>query len=140
VIRKKRPSRITVSFQAPHAGTFRSSLRIVFSDKSRRLSDREFVILRELSARATVRRSPARIDTSNAAIGHASASSEGTGISVSSESNLEFSLERAQLDVPFVSQNLELIINKSSSNPLVSFEGVNVRSPDGNAAKSVHVC
>jgi len=121
VIRKREPRRIIVSFQAPDAGTFRASLEIVFSDKTRQ-SDREFVVLRELRGQATFPSSPASVG------------SEGTGITVSHESGLEFSLERARSDVPFATQTLELVIDKSSVNPLVSFEGVRVRSP-GSVAR-----
>ena len=111
-----------VSFQAPHAGTFRMSLEIVFSDKTRQ-DDSEFVILRELRGQARLPSSPA------------AAGSEGTGISISHESGLEFSLERTRFDVPFATQTLELIIKKSSSLPLVFFEDVRVRSLDSSVAR-----
>ena len=126
-LRKGKPRRIIASFQAPHAGTFRMSLQIVFSDKTRQ-NDREFVVLRELRGQATLPSSPA------------AAGSEGTGITVSHESGIEFSLERTRFDVPFATQTLELIIKKSSSMPLVFFEHVKVRSPDGSVAKCVYVC
>ncbi|KAN0127194.1 P-loop containing nucleoside triphosphate hydrolase protein [Lactarius tabidus] len=121
VLRKGKPRRIIVSFQAPCAGTFSMSLEVVFSDKTRQ-NDREFVVLRELRAQATLPGTPA------------SAGSEGTGVTVSPESGLEFSIERARPDVPFATQTLELVINKSSANPVVSFEGANVRSPDISVA------
>ncbi|KAH9000983.1 hypothetical protein EDB86DRAFT_3101243 [Lactarius hatsudake] len=35
-VRRKKPRRILVSFQAPHAGTFRMCLQIVFNDNARR--------------------------------------------------------------------------------------------------------
>ena len=117
VLRKGKPRTIVVSFQAPNAGTFRMSLGIMFSDKTRQ-NGREFVVLRELRAQATLPSIPA------------SACSEGTGITVSHESGLEFSLERAQSDAPFATQTLELVISKSSAKPWVSFEGVRVHSPD----------
>jgi hypothetical protein len=98
------------------------SLEVVFSDKTRQ-NDREFVVLRELRAQATLPSSPA------------SAGSEDTGIAISHESGLDFSLERARPDVLFATQTLELVIKKSSPNPLVSFEGANVSSPDGSVAR-----
>ena len=122
VLRKGKPRRIIVSFQAPYAGTFRMSLRVVFSDKTRQ-NGREFVVLRELRAQATLPSTSA------------SAGSEGTGITVSHESGLEFSLERARSDALFATQTLELIISKSSANPLVSFEDIRVRSPDDSVAR-----
>ncbi|KAF8267991.1 hypothetical protein EI94DRAFT_1246219 [Lactarius quietus] len=120
VLRKGMPRRIIVSFQAPHAGAFRVSLEIVFSDKTRQ-NDSEFVVLRELRGIATLPSSPA------------SAGSEDTGITVSHESGLEFSLERTRPDVPFSTQTLELVINKSSPNTLI-LERVRVRLPDGSLA------
>lgn len=122
MLRKGKSRRIIVSFLAPKAGTFRMSLEIVFRDKTRQ-NDREFVILRELRGKATLPSSPA------------SAGSKGTGITVSHESGLEFSLERSRPDVPFATQTLQLVINKSSANPLVSFEEVRVRSQDGSVAR-----
>jgi hypothetical protein len=97
------------------------SLEIVFSDKTRQ-SDREFVVLRELRGKATLPSSPA------------SAGSEDNGITVSHEHGLEFSLERARSE-PFTTQSLELVVDKSSSNVLVSLEGVKVRSLDGSMAR-----
>ena len=120
--RKGKPCRIMVSFQAPHAGTFRMSLEIVFCDKNRQ-DDREFVVLRELRGQATIPSSPA------------AAGSEGTGITISHESGLEFSLERTRFNVPFATQTLGLMIKKSSSLPLVYFEDVRVRSLDGSVAR-----
>ena len=117
MLRKGKPRRIIVSFQAPYAGTFLMSLRVVFSDQTRQ-NGKEFVVLRELRAQATLPSTPA------------SAGGEGTGITVSHESGLEFSLERAQSDAPFATQTLELVISKSSAKPWVSFEGVRVHSPD----------
>ncbi|KAH8986276.1 hypothetical protein EDB83DRAFT_1170954 [Lactarius deliciosus] len=122
VVQKGKPRKINVSFQAPHAGTFHASLEIVFNDKTRQ-SDREFVVSRELRGQAT-------LPSSSAPVG-----SEGAGITVSHESGLEFSLiERPRPDVPFAAQRLELVINKSSTNPLVSLEGVKVRLSDGSVA------
>jgi hypothetical protein len=98
------------------------SLEIVFSDKTRQ-NGREFVILRELRGQATLPSGPA------------SAGSKGTGIIVSHESGLEFSLERARPDVPFAIQTLQLVIKKSSVNPLVSLEEVRVRSLNSSVAR-----
>jgi hypothetical protein len=122
VLRKGKSRRIIVSFLAPKAGTFRMSLEIVFSDKTRQ-NGREFVILRELRGQATLPSGPA------------SAGSKGTGIIVSHESGLEFSLERARPDVPFAIQTLQLVIKKSSVNPLVSLEEVRVRSLNSSVAR-----
>ena len=47
MVQQNQQSEVLVSFQAPHAGTFRMSLQIVFNDNSRR-DDGEFVIVREL--------------------------------------------------------------------------------------------
>lgn len=121
VVRKGKPRRITVAFQAPHAGTFCTSLKIVFNDKTQQ-GDKQFVVLRELRGNATLPSSAA------------SAASEGHGITVSHDEGLEFSLERARSE-PFETQTLELFINKSSSDPSVSFEGVKVRSQDGSMAR-----
>ena len=121
MVRKGKPRKIIVSFQAPHAGSFPVSLEIVFSDKTRQ-SDGEFVVLRELRGKATLPGSPA------------SAGSEGNAITVSHEYGLEFSLERARSE-QFSTQTLKLIVNKSTSNVMVSLEGVKVRSPDGSVTR-----
>jgi hypothetical protein len=123
VVRKGKPRKITVSFQAPHAGTFCMSLEIVFSDKTQQ-SDKEFVVLRELRGKATLPSSPAS----------AGSEGNGNGITVSHEYGLDFSLERARSE-PFATQTLELVVKKSPSNVLVSLEGVKVRSPDGSVPR-----
>ncbi|KAI0294855.1 hypothetical protein B0F90DRAFT_1820972 [Multifurca ochricompacta] len=134
VIRHKKPRRILVSFQAPHAGTFRASLKITFSDKSRQ-SDGEFSVIRELLGRAILPGIPASAeDRSNSATGDTVVASEDTGITVSHESGLQFSLERSQSNVQFTPQTEELVIEKSSRSPLVSFETATVRLPDGSTA------
>jgi hypothetical protein len=55
---------------------------------------------------------------------------EGTGITVSHDFGLEFSVECPSSDEPFATQTKELIITKSSETPLVSFITAMVRSPD----------
>lgn len=55
---------------------------------------------------------------------------EGTGINVSHDFGLEFSVERPSSSEPFATQAKELIITKSSRSPSVSFITHTVRSPD----------
>lgn len=60
---------------------------------------------------------------------------EGTGINVSHDFGLEFSVERPSSDEPFATQAKELIITKSSRTPLVSFLTATVRSPDDSVTE-----
>ena len=55
---------------------------------------------------------------------------EGTGITVSHDFGLEFSVECPWSDEPFATQTKELIITKFFKTPLVSFIAAVVRSPD----------
>ena len=55
---------------------------------------------------------------------------EGTGIIVSHDFGLEFSVECPWSDEPFATQTKELVVTKSSKTPLVSFITAVVRSPE----------
>ena len=57
---------------------------------------------------------------------------EGTGITVSSDFGLEFTVECPGSGEPFATQTKELIITKSPKPPSVSFITAVVRSPDGS--------
>ncbi len=52
VVRRRKPRRVLVSFQPPHAGTFHMFLDIIFNDSSVP-SEAEFVVRRELRGRST---------------------------------------------------------------------------------------
>jgi hypothetical protein len=60
---------------------------------------------------------------------------EGTGINVSHDFGLEFSIERPSSSEPFATQAKELIITKSSRSPSVSFITHTVRSPDDSVTE-----
>jgi hypothetical protein len=55
---------------------------------------------------------------------------EGTGITVSHDFGLEFSVERPWSGEPFATQTKELIITKSFKFPWVTFIAAEVHSPD----------
>jgi hypothetical protein len=55
---------------------------------------------------------------------------EGTGIFVSHDSGLHFSLERTQSYEPLETQTERLVIIKTSASPLVSFKAVEIYSSD----------
>jgi hypothetical protein len=55
---------------------------------------------------------------------------EGTGVTISHDFGLEFSVEHPSSGEPFATQTKELIITKSSKTPSVSFIAATVHSPD----------
>ena len=152
MVREGEPRIIIVSFQAPHAGTFRMSLEIVFSHKTRQ-SDREFVVLRELSWQATLPSSPAPVGSEGTGItvshdwadDHASLSTDeeeelpdgdGTGISVSDEDGVNFGIvERKRRNGPFATPSSPLTINLAEGFPAVTFVKARIRSLDGNDSR-----
>ena len=150
MVRQKKPRRILVSFQAPHAGTFRMSLEIVFSDNTRP-SSKEFVMLRELRARATpgrhvgsahLRGSP---PGSNPVDDHAALYTEeeeefpdnqGTGISVSDEDGVDLGVVgRNGLDGPFNTSSSSVAINHAEGFPTATFIEARIRSWDGSGSR-----
>ncbi len=126
-VQKNHPREIIVSFQPSRVGSFHAILEITFSDKGRR-KDREFTVARELRGRAILPGGSAINgdveDTEDA---------EGTGITVSHESGLEFLVERS--DVLFPMQTREFVITKTSVQPLVFFKAAKVSSLDDSVAR-----
>ena len=146
MVRQNQPSEVLVSFQAPHAGTFRMSLQIVFDDNSRR-NRREFVILRELRGRATIsgrhvgsahpRESFLRSDAveNQAALSteeeDAIVDNQGGGISVSDEGGVDFGIiERNDLDGLFDTSSHSVTISNARSSPTVTFVEAGIRSQE----------
>ena len=122
-----------MSFKAPHAGTFRAVLKIHFSDKGRP-GHEEFTVDRELRGHATLPVEPGGgssdgVDESENTMG---SELEGTGIFVSHESGLQFSIERPRPHEPFATQTEKLVITKTSDSPLVSFKAARI-CPSDNA-------
>ncbi|KAI9462823.1 hypothetical protein BJY52DRAFT_1415043 [Lactarius psammicola] len=151
VVRQKKPRRILVSFQAPHAGTFRMSLEIVFSDNTRP-SSKEFVMLRELRG---PRYPPGRhvgsahprksFPRSNLVDDHATLSTgeedgfrdnQGTGISVSDEDGVDFGVVgRNGLNGPFDTSSSSVTINHAKGFPAVTFVEARIRPRDGSGSR-----
>ena len=146
MVRQNQPSEVLVSFQAPHAGTFRMSLRIVFNDNSRR-NGREFVILRELRGRATI--SGRHIGTAfpresfpkrNIVDDQAVLSTEeedavldnwGGGIFVSDEGGVDFGIiGRNDLDGLFNTSSHSVTISNARGSPTVTFVEAGIRSQE----------
>jgi hypothetical protein len=137
-IQKNTARDIVVSFQPSCAGLFHADLWITLSDKGR-AKDREFTVIRELRGRAILpgglainRDAPNNVEDTG--------EGEGTGITVSHDLGLEFSVECPRSDGPFPTQTKELIITKSSETPLVSFIAAIVRSPDDAVTRWVQFC
>ena len=140
-IRQKTPRKILVSFRPLHVGTFFASLRITFSDKTRP-NNLEFSVIRELRGRAILPDDPATTPEPPQPVEEAEEDmmeSEGTGITVSDDLGLEFSVERSWSDEPFPMQKRELVITKSSVKPPVSFKAARVYSPDDSVTRCVKV-
>ncbi|KAH9988794.1 hypothetical protein BJV74DRAFT_460254 [Russula compacta] len=132
VIKQKKPRKILVSFRPLHVGTFLATLRITFSDKTRP-NNSEFTVIRELRGSAILPDDPATSPEPPQTVGEAEEDmmeSEDTGITVSDDLGLEFSVERSQSDESFPMQKKELVITKSSVKPLVSFKAGRVWLPD----------
>jgi hypothetical protein len=124
---------VLVSFHASRVGTFHATLNITFSD-TLRPNREEFTMTRELRGRAILSGNP----TSNGGAPNADeemAGSEGTGITVSHDFGLEFSVESSRSDGSFGTQKKELTITKSSPTPRVTFEAARVRSIDDSVAE-----
>ena len=146
MVRQNQPSEVLVSFQAPHAGTFRMSLQIVFNDNSRQ-NGREFVILRELRGRATIsgrhvgsafpRESFPRSDVvdDQAALTtegeDAIIDNQGGGIFVSHEGGVDFGIiGRNDLDGLFNTSSHSITINNARGSPTVTFVEAGIRSQE----------
>jgi hypothetical protein len=130
--------KVLVTFKAPHAGTFHAALNITFSDKTRS-NNQEFTIVRELRGRAILPVGPASSGETLNAKEEDTIGSEGTGIAVSHDFNLESSVERSSPKEPFAQQTKEFVITKSTVNPSV-FKAAGVCSPDDTVARCVHTC
>ena len=126
-VQKNKAREIIVSFQPSHVGSFHAVLEITFSDTGR-ADDGEFTVTRELHGRAIL---PGGFTVNEDADG--TEDGRGTGITVSDESGLEFSVERS--DVVFPIQTRELVITKTSDIPVVSFKVAKVYSPDDSVAR-----
>ena len=124
-IQKNTAREIIVSFQPSCAGLFHAVLWITFSDKGR-AKDREFTVIRELRGRAILPGGWAV----NGDVPYSVEESDNTGITVSHDFGLEFSVECPSGE-PFATQTKEVIITKFSKTPLVSFiTAVARRLPD----------
>ncbi|KAI9452273.1 hypothetical protein F5148DRAFT_1236722 [Russula earlei] len=128
-VRQNSPRKVVVSFNAPCAGTYLATLRITFCDKSR-LNDQEFIITRELHGCANP---PGGEESSEEFMDFGTdeeeEEGEGTGIAVSPNFGLKFFIERSRSDEPFETQTKNLVITKSSVQPLVFFKAARVFSP-----------
>ncbi|KAF8267997.1 P-loop containing nucleoside triphosphate hydrolase protein [Lactarius quietus] len=148
VVRQKKSRRIFVSFQAPHAGTFRVSLHLVFCDNSQP-SGEEFVIVRKL-------RGSASLPVSHVGSAHPQVSSpgrdrvndhaapfpeeedvlpdsDGTGISVSDEDGVDFGIvKRNGLNGPFHPSSSSVTISHARGFPAVNFVEARIRSWEGS--------
>lgn len=134
MVKQSQPRKIIVSFQASCVGTFNATLRITFRDKTRP-NDQEFTLTRELRGRATLPSgSSSNGDTPNTV--EDMAGSEGTGITISHDFGLEFSVESPPSGEPFETQTKELIITKSLTTPLVTLKTVRVCSQNDPATAS----
>jgi hypothetical protein len=132
-VQNNRVQEVIVSFGPSSVGSFHAVLGITFNDKGR-ANDRGLTVTRELRGRAILPGRPAingdgPHDLDNMEDG------EGTGISVSHDSALEFSAERPSSNEPFATQAKELIITKSSMTPLVTFMIATVHSPDNSVTE-----
>lgn len=132
-VQKNRAQEVIVSFQPSRVGSFHAVLGIAFSNTGR-ANDRGFTVTRELRGRAILPGRPA-INGDGPHNVEDMEDGEGTGINVSHDFGLEFSVERPSFDEPFATQAKELIITKSSKTPLVSFMTATVRSPGDSATE-----
>ena len=132
-IQKDTAREVIVSFRPSSVGLFHAALWITLSDNER-AKDRKFTVIRELRGRAILpggwainRDAPDNVEDMG--------EGEGTGITVSHDFGLAFSVECPRSDGPFPTQTKELIITKSSKTPLVSFITAIVRSPDESVTR-----
>ena len=124
------------------------SLQIIISD-STRPSDEEFVVLRELRGQATLPgrqvvsahlREPFlisnRIDDRSTEEDDIFLDSEGTGISVLENNEVDFGIiGRNGLDGPFDASSSSITINHARGFPPVTFVGARTRSQDGSDSR-----
>ncbi|KAH9955754.1 hypothetical protein BGW80DRAFT_1466808 [Lactifluus volemus] len=122
----------TASLVTPCLGNFRAFLKITFVDKLR-LDDQDFAVTHELRGRAFLPGNQTSNGDTSETVTAIRLGREGTGITVSPESFLEFLVEHPQSDIPFATQIRKLVINKSSLQPLVSFMVAMLRSRDSVA-------
>ena len=122
-----------MSFKASHAGAFRAVLKIHFSDKGRPNYE-EFTVTRELRGHATLPGGPASSGGSSSAVDGSEntmgSELEGTGIFVSNDCGLQFSVECPRSYEAFATQTERLLITKTSASPVVSFKAVRIYSLD----------
>jgi len=127
LVQENSPRKILVSFNPLRADIQRATLTITFRDKSR-LSDQEFAVIRKLRGSAILPGSPTNNGEPPDTMEDGTVESEGTGITVSSDLGLEFSVESSRSGEPYTTQTKELIITKSSKSPVVTFTAANVHS------------
>lgn len=132
VVQNNEAREVIVSFQPSRVSSFHAVLCIAFIDKGR--NDAPFTVSRELRGRAILPDPPAINGDESHNVGDME-DGEGTGISVSHDFGLEFSVERPSSDEAFATQAKELIITKSSKTPLVSFMTATIRSPDNSVTE-----
>jgi len=147
VVRRRKPRRVIVSFQPPHAGTFHMFLDIIFNDSSVP-SEAEFVVRRELRGRAVPSShvgNPGRrqlIPGINRVDDHASRSTEdvlldsqGSGISVSHEGGVDFGI----VDCNGLNGRFEgsawVTIDHAVGFPAVTFVEARIISLDGSDSR-----
>lgn len=122
-----------MSFKAPHAGAFCAVLKIRFSDKGRP-NDEEFTVSRELRGYANPPGGPASSGGPSDAVDDSENTTrsqlEGTGIFISHDFGIQFTVERPRSYEPFATQTERLGITKTSASPLVSFKAVGIYSSD----------
>ncbi|KAI9452272.1 hypothetical protein F5148DRAFT_514946 [Russula earlei] len=128
VVRQRKPRKILVSFQPSRLGTFHVTLSITLGNKTQP-NEPEITLTRELRGRAILPGSSA--DNGDAPNGvEVTAGGEGTGITVSHDFGLEFTVGWPPSHEKFAPQTKELIITKSSPNPPVSFKAARILSSD----------
>ena len=132
-VQRNRAQEVVVSFQPSRVGSFHAVLGIAFSNEGR-ANDRGFIVTRELRGCAILPGRPA-INGGGPHNIEDVENGEGTGINVSHDFGLEFSVERPSSSEPFATQAKEVIITKSSKSPLVSFITATVRTPDDSVTE-----
>ena len=138
MVRQNSPRKVLVTFKPSHPGTFHAVLRITLSDKARP-NDQEFVLERELRGRAVLVHGSSNGGGPSTTTDEETTGGEGTGIAVSHDFGLEFSVELLRLGEPFAQQTKELVITKSTVLPSIFFKSARVLSRDGTVSRCVHV-
>ena len=131
-VQKNRAREVVVSFQPSRVGNFHAVLSITFNDKGRNV--KAFTVTRELRGCSILPGGPV-INGDESHTVEDPEGGEGTGIDVSHDFGLEFSVEHPLSDEPFATQAKELIITKSSKTPLVSFMTAAIRSSDDSVTE-----